>query len=373
MHERKNMKKRSAYKIVLLVSLLLLLIKTVSCNKEEKEKRAENERLMNYEKDIIKTWGESPVTILNRELPRDGKKLPCPSGWDSDCKYLWEANAEYHAYKLFDDEAYEQHRKVGYWKVGTKNELWPSELISDVNRRISRPLPCNATGGHSIESWPRQKIWDPVATFSNYMRRYGSTNGGMAIIAIDPNVIEAALQIAIMQQNISENELENLRKAAIAQLFKPRAKSFIIMHNSPNTIYFGNWEPKLVSMKHGEGNLVGMSVSMGRGLYRTKAGLMIFEDRVCSDDVSFSVAAPLANGYTYDFIFEGEGNLLTLLAAAFQPHIPEQPVLDFSAQQDTTNYQKDSRAQVSSGMAAVKDLWSVVQFALEIVKFIRGI
>lgn len=371
------MKKLSAYKIVLLVSLSLLLINAVSCNKEKREKRAEKERLMNYEKEIIKEWGENPVTVLNRELPREGNKLPCPSGWDDDCRYLWETNAKYSSHyqpywsNLIDDNYHKEYEKVGFWKVDTKNELWSAELINKINRRIARPLSCQISRVDNIASWPRQKMQDPIAKFSNYMRRYGSTNSGMAIIAIDPNVIEAALQIALMQQNISESELENLRKAAIAQLFKPRAKAFIIMHNSPSPIYFGTWEPKLISMKRGEGNLVGMSISMGRGLQRSKAGLLIFEDRVCPDDGSFSVAVPLANGYTYDFIFEGEGNLLTLLAAAFQPHVPEQPVLDLSAQQDMTNY--DRRALVSSGLANVKELWSVVQFALEIVKFIRGI
>lgn len=353
------MEKMFPCKIFLLLSFLLLMINTISCNKEEKK---EKERLINYEKNIIKEWGESPVTILNRELPREGNELPCPSGWDIDCEYLWKHNVQ--------SARYEEYRK-SY----TDNEIWSADLISSVNQRISRPIACNSSSAPNIERWPRQTIQDPIASFSNYMRRYGSTNGGMVMIAIDPNVIEAALQIAVTRKNISESELEGLRKAAIAQLFKPRAKSFIIMHNGENPIYFGSWELKLVNMKNGAGNLVGMSISMGRGLQKLKAGLMIFEDRVCSNDVAFSVNMPLANGYAYDFIFEGEGNLLTLLAAAFQSNVPDEPVLNFVPQKGKSDSYDSGRvtSQMSSGISTLRDIWGIVQFALEIVKFIRGI
>ncbi len=77
----------------------------------------------------------------------------------------------------------------------------------------------------------------------------------------------------------------------------------------------------LVSMRYGVGNLVGMSVSMGRGLAKGKAGLLMLEDRTCETDISYSVRMTVANGDAtrdVEVVFEGETDISALLGSVLE-------------------------------------------------------
>ena len=256
------------------------------------------------------------------------------------------------------------------------------EKISAVNERVARRNTCRpeiASAGGLAGLWPQTGFSDPASAFARIMRRNGATNGRWAVLAIDPEAVEAAIQIAVAQQERGPTEIAALRSSALRQLFKPRAKSFVLMHNDEGDLPHLSAEPKLISMRQDEGRLVGMSVSMGMGLPAGKAGLLLFEDRTCPDDVSYALRLPVyvivlnvTKGILFGdevrhvrvveqeyFPFEGEGNLLTFLAAALKRHAPERRVPE-------THTSTRRPAEVS-----FSDRIALASFALEVVKLLR--
>lgn len=271
---RNNFKTSTVHTILFFVAALAL----ISCQQPESPRQDDDSaKLLAKRSRIMEEWGEAPEVILNRELVSSKpNSIPCPSGWDSHCSLLWDIHADFYAGSKF------------------RPSTDPSE-IEHINSRIPRPLPCRKSKEIVSNTWPTGGLSDPVALFSEKMRRNGSSNDTWAILAIDPVTVEAAIQIAIARNERQSSEVPALRDAAVRQLFKERSKSFVLMHNGQQPSYLDEDEPQLISMRHGVGRLTGISVSLGRGLGRGKAGLLMLEDPTCEDDVSYSVELHLSS------------------------------------------------------------------------------
>jgi len=152
------------------------------------------------------------------------------------------------------------------------------------------------------------------------------------MLEIDRHVVDLAIQIALRSGAVSESEVAAIKKNVDLQLFKPNTRTFVLMHNSDAKAVMNYEEPYLISEHHGAGRLVGMSVSAARGLPRGNVGLLVFEDKVCPSDLSFSINIPVLIDWKSDdplrcqeFVFAGQSNILQLIAAAYGRNLPPRP------------------------------------------------
>lgn len=298
-------------------------------------------------------WGVRPEVLLNEELIRDyGNRLPCPNGWDENCQRIWEK----HTRNNFDMFRF--------------NPSEHEDQIVVVNGRIAAPMPCRDYGKLSIETWQNLKLSDPILFFKRKIQKYGKSDDTWIVLAIDQETVEAAIQIAKSKGEVTENEVNSLRQAAIVQLFKPRAKSFILMYNNAaNLPRLVEWEPQLISMRHGTGRLVGMSMGIARRLKPKEVGLLMFEDKTCEHDTSYAIRfrAQYYSTYTHEFVFEGTGNLLDVLAKALGSDVAEQKPQEASQQVP----QKISpRTGGQTNRMSLGEISTTVGLALNIVRFI---
>lgn len=321
-----------------------------SARANEVRAREEREQLVALRGEIRAKWGMEPEQVLNELSASFGNQPPCPEGWNAKCAAIWRRHAD----ELF----------------------WPSYIpslnTSQINARIAAPMPCRNPVPLTLKSWPTAELADPVLTFSRALKKSGATRRHWLALALDTETLEAAFQIAVREGDVRQEELNALRRAAIAQLFKPRAKTVVLMHNqaAPASLD-AKYPPTLISMRHGEGRLVGMSLSMerGSGLDRLRPAVLMLEDHTCDVDVSYVVRVRVlfeecSSGLfgtdcrdvydKLDFTFEGEGDLLQLLAGALHPHAP--PL----------------GSQPSPSGVSAKDIIGGVGFALRVVSLVRA-
>lgn len=312
---------------------------------DERRAREANEELIALRSEVRKKWRMDPIQVLNELSASFGNRPPCPDGWNAQCAAIWRRHAE----ELFESYNFK---------------------TTDVNARIAAPMPCRNQVPLTLKSWPSTELTDPVLTFSRALKRSGATRQSWVALTLDPEILEAAFQIGVREGVVQQAELDGLRRAAIVQLFKARAKTLIVMHNlaAPASLD-PHHPPTLVSMRHGSGRLVGMSLSLERGLDRLKPGVLMLEDRTCDVDVSYVAQVGVlfeecssglfgTNCETVDrqleFNFEGEGELLNLLGAALQPHAPP-----FSAPPPPTG-------------GSARDIIGAIGFALRVVSLVRA-
>ena len=308
--------------------------------------RDQRERDLALREEVKAKWGMDPEALLGEIAASFGNARPCPNGWDTQCAEKW----RHHAHNLFNN-----------YRLDT----------SEVNGRIAGPLPCKKQYPLVIQSWPTAELADPVLAFARSMRKNGATRGHWLALVLDLQTLEAAFQIAVREGVVRGDELDALRRAALVQLFKPRAKTVLLMHNAVQVVTLADSHPPtLLSMRHGAGRLVGMSLPLERGFERLKPAILMLEDRTCDLDVSFATqvrvlfdeCSPGMFGRTsckkvyeqLEFTFEGEGELLRLLGAALQPHAPP-----------------PMAALPNPAGISPRDLLGAVAFALRIVALVR--
>lgn len=311
----------------------------------ERRAREANKKLIDLRSEIRSKWGMEPMQVLNELSASFGNRPPCPDGWNAHCAVIWHRHAE----ELFESYNFQ---------------------TSNVNARIAAPMPCRKQVSLTLKSWPATELADPVLTFSRALKKNGATRESWVALALDPETLEAAFQIGVHEGTVRQAELDGLRRAAIAQLFKARAKTLIVMHNQAAPAHLDAYhQPILISMRHGSGRLVGMSLSLERGVERLKPAVLMLEDPTCNVDVSYVTQVPVLFEEcstwllgtdcktVYDpleFTFEGEGELLNLLGAALQPHAPP-----FGAPPPPSS-------------ASARDIIGAIGFALRVVSLVRA-
>ena len=322
----------------------------------ERRAREANEELIALRSEIRNKWGMEPRQVLNELSASFGNQPPCPDGWNAQCAVIWRRHAE---------ELFESYN----FQTSNVNESYNFQT-SNVNARIAAPMPCRKQVSLTLKSWPATELTDPVLTFSRALKKNGATRKSWVALALDPETLEAAFQIGVHEGAVQQVELDGLRRAAIVQLFKARAKTLIVMHNQAAPAHLDAYhQPVLISMRHGSGRLVGMSLSLERGLEWLKPAVLMLEDPTCDVDVSYVAQVPVlfeecSTGLfgtdcktVYDpleFTFEGEGELLNLLGAALQPHAPP-----FGAPPPPSS-------------VSARDIIGAIGFALRVVSLVRG-
>lgn len=212
------------------------------------------------------------------------------------------------------------------------------DIISVINNRIAKPTSCQSSN-HSAEKWEEINL----PAFDDYKKYFAqrvvlrsASDDTWGVLELDSNIIEAAFQIAVSEKRIDASQLPILRLKARKQLFKKNARTFVLMHNSPE--FWALWypEPALISQRNGSGRLVGMSVGIGLGMKRGDLAMLMFEDKVCEEDTSYAVKIEFTHASRVEllaawgsqvvgqYVFGGESNLLGVLASVYQPYVPEQ-------------------------------------------------
>jgi hypothetical protein len=209
------------------------------------------------------------------------------------------------------------------------NDFRPSvfpQQLGTINARNAIRAPCASPIQNRTAKWPSIGNEDPIKIFSRRVQASGATNGVWAVLELDPLSIEAALQIALMSDIIDKRQLQALRATASRSLIKPNARTFILMHNSDVSWWIGSSEPFLLSERSGRGRLVGISGSFANGLERKQLGVLMFENRVCRQDISYVLDISLwykpENIAHYRFTFGANENIAAVLAAAYAPYLP---------------------------------------------------
>lgn len=246
-----------------------------------------------------------------------------------------------------------------------------TDSIKKINARQPRIFN-NIPQFDPTRDWPTTQFSNPEEVFARCIRQNGTVQGSWAVLALTPTAVEAAIQLAVKQGLRDQTEVETIRKAASRQLFKANARTFAFVHNS-NAKWQLREEPHLISMKLPEGGLVGTSVSMLIGLERAKVGILMFENVVSSDDVSYAIKMyvkseePKAE-QTLNFIFEGDGNILSYLQMLFAQHQPPEEVITPPQEQQSYHHNSDNQKSVSN---ALSQFLGVAGLALEIIKLIK--
>jgi len=232
--------------------------------------------------------------------------------------------------------------------------------IQRVNARVARETPC--PNERQEYQWPAAISADPAAEFTKQVTRHGATDNSCGMLEIDRHVVDLAIQIAVRSGAVSESEVTAIKRNVDLQLFKPNTRTFVLMHNYDTKTVMDYAEPYLISEHHGTGRLVGMSISAARGIPRGNVGLLVFEDKVCPNDLSFSVVLPVLKDrktdelvHCQEFIFAGQSNILQLIGAAYGHHLPA------SSEETEANVEPDAREWVS-----------VAQLAVDIVKLLSA-
>jgi hypothetical protein len=203
------------------------------------------------------------------------------------------------------------------------------EQIAAVNAREPRPLQCQPQAGTG--TWPTTASPDPVAAFALQVRDHGASDAGCGMLELNRLTVDLALQIAVSQNVIRLDDVWPIRRRADVTLFKPNSRSFVLMHGYSKSLTIAG-EPTLLAERLSEGRLVGMSMGAARGFPPAGIGLLIFEDRVCFNDLSFTIHFPSLSGDggwrdpdCDEFLFGGEASILPILAAAYSPFVPTAP------------------------------------------------
>jgi hypothetical protein len=252
------------------------------------------------------------------------------------------------------------------------------EQISIVNRRAASPAKCQLK--RSDASWKTFDYKDAQEyqhLLARKVRTRGSSLESWGVFELDPESVEAALQIGASEGHIDASELDTLRLKARKQLFKPGARTFALMHSYDDVWAMSYPEPKLLSETESvSGRLVGMSISSGLGIRTGEIGIIKLEDRVCETDMSYAIEISFIHGrdskdlvqyngsVTKRFIFAGEGNLLTLLQSVYRNHVP--------LSQSHPTYEDNTQTPLSQpgSVMSLSDLISIIGLALQLVELL---
>lgn len=205
------------------------------------------------------------------------------------------------------------------------------EIVSIINRREPEATPCAVA---SSDKWPSGQLTTEQAQqlFASKVLSHSARSGGgnWALLEIDRQTVDAAIAMSAGADVIGVREL---RAKADRQLFRDRARSFLLMPAEPGLWVLGAEEPLLVTQRNGTGRLVGMSVGAALGLTPGSLAPLQFEDLTCRSDAGYGVDIRYrdrfennfflgARYWKASFVFGGDSNLLPVLASVFAQHVP---------------------------------------------------
>lgn len=261
------------------------------------------------------------------------------------------------------------------------------ELLGLINGRTPMPATCARRVRVEPANWPGISPKEPLKALARRVQRNGASDSTWAVLELDPETVEAALQIAVATDTIDLSELTKLRAAAAGALFKLGAKTFILMHNSNARWFLGPDEPYLISERSGKGRLVGLSASFASGLLRKQIGMLMFDDRVCEQDLTYVLGVPSMhtnsdaprpvsisslddNWSDRRFTFGSNDNIANIIAAAYTAYLPQ-----YQRLQNTGIDLPDSSVRSSSaGFSWTKeDVVGMIGLAINIVQLILAL
>jgi hypothetical protein len=248
------------------------------------------------------------------------------------------------------------------------------EHIATVNRRKAVPGECQRKPISASDIWVWQE--DPTNKFAEKVVTQGSSTNGWSILEIDLETVYLAFQIAVKEGNTQLSEKDRIMQNAEKQLFKEGAKTFVLMHDNDGIWAITDSEPLLYPQREENGRLVGMSQKMGLGIGKHEIGMLMFEDKVCQEDVSYAVGMNFNVAEKVErlgswfrstdypglkFVIGGEQSPLAVLATAYKPIISKKP-----------KYQANNNQSVNVRGIIIswQDWLSIAQFALDLVSLI---
>jgi hypothetical protein len=252
-------------------------------------------------------------------------------------------------------------------------ERKPNQIMR-INHRMARKSLC-AAEDQSASALVRAS--DTEARFADMVLHHGAETAGIGAIELNPEALELSIDIAVREGRLSAERRDALQRKAERQLFKPGGRSFIVLNGGPGVLRLARHEPSLLSQRNGEGRLVGMSVEMAKGLRPGQLGLLIFEDRVCHEDLSYALVLPVVTDdhrtrssflgmesndpRTFSMTIGGDDEPRQVLQALYGKYTPRAP---------QPNRVQDPASRVS--VLGAGDVISAIGLALDVVKFIAS-
>lgn len=143
--------------------------------------------------------------------------------------------ASFLIYRMFVDPGY----------AGDFDPSSHSHQIVVVNCRAARHSGCTPKARSA--GWPSTMDPDPKERFAKKVKELGATAGAAGMLEIDRELVELSIDIAIDDKAIDKAIAGGLRQDAERQLFKPNARSFVLMHNYDQPLIMDGEEPALLA------------------------------------------------------------------------------------------------------------------------------
>jgi len=223
-------------------------------------------------KALLESIHKERLALMQQQARAYGRPLPCPAGWEPDCASAWRS-------RRFERDAFPNFDPAGD----------PSQIVS-INEREARSSPCEPTAGLSPSRLPDLRGLDPSRVFNRKVHENGAADGHWVLLCVDPETVEAALQIALEAGEVDSLEVGAVRKSAMRVMFKRGARTVVLMHRDEGeTRILKGQEPYLITDRQGRGQLIGMSTSSAVAMKSGQLGMLQFEDCVCNTDFSYVV------------------------------------------------------------------------------------
>jgi hypothetical protein len=194
---------------------------------------------------------------------------------------------------------------------------------------------------------------DIKSRFRSRIQESSATARTAGIVEIDRDLIELAIHVALARRTITNGATHEIRTEADRRLFRPNTRAFLLMHRGLR--FDVSREPTLVTRGPTPGQLVGVSKAMAVDTMR----FLIFEDRVCRQDVSFGIAVPSFPNGDALFLFGQSSNILHLIASSYGKVLPA------ASEQDDTGQAVQKVERELAESSALDD------FAHDLVELVR--